>query len=65
MAEEELPAGVTDDPLHATFHGLGGEPHVVAPDVFLHTAFVNTYAVATCHGRLLIDPGLRRTAQQG
>jgi glyoxylase-like metal-dependent hydrolase (beta-lactamase superfamily II) len=34
----------------------------VAPDVFVHAAFVNTYAVRTPGGLLLIDPGLARNA---
>ena len=47
----------TADPRSATprFHG---EPHEVAPEVFMHPLFVNTYAVRTPGGLLLIDPGL-------
>jgi glyoxylase-like metal-dependent hydrolase (beta-lactamase superfamily II) len=35
----------------------------VAPGVFLHAAFVNTYAVRTPAGLLLVDPGLARNAE--
>jgi glyoxylase-like metal-dependent hydrolase (beta-lactamase superfamily II) len=52
---------VTTDPLHAR-PSLYGEPHEVAPDVFMHPAFVNTYAVRTPVGLLLIDPGLGNLA---
>ncbi len=47
----------TADPRHAEPR-FYGEPHEVAPDVFLHPVFVNTYAVRTSAGLLLIDPGL-------
>lgn len=48
---------VTSDPLTATvaFHGDSGE---IAPDVFMHPVFVNTYALRTPDGLLLVDPGL-------
>jgi glyoxylase-like metal-dependent hydrolase (beta-lactamase superfamily II) len=48
---------VTTDPLHARVQ-LFGEAHEVAPDVFMHPAFVNTYALRTPAGLVLIDPGL-------
>ncbi len=48
---------VTTDPLHATpaFYGEAAE---VAPDVFMHPAFINTYALRTPEGLMLVDPGL-------
>ncbi len=48
---------LTTDPRHAEprFHGPASE---VAPDVFMHPVFVNTYAVRTPAGLLLVDPGL-------
>src|SRR5215470_1697321 len=55
---------LTTDPLHArpTFfvgpQAPSAAPHEVAPDVFMHAAFVNTYALRTPVGLLLIDPGL-------
>jgi alkyl sulfatase BDS1-like metallo-beta-lactamase superfamily hydrolase len=52
---------VTTDPANASPR-LYGEPHEVAPDVFMHPAFVNTYAVRTPVGLLLIDPGLGNLA---
>ena len=52
---------VTTDPLNASPR-LYGEPCEVAPDVFMHPAFVNTYAVRTPGGLLLIDPGLGNLA---
>jgi glyoxylase-like metal-dependent hydrolase (beta-lactamase superfamily II) len=52
---------LTDDPLNAKpkFSGPSCE---VAPDVFMHPFFVNTYAMKTPVGLLLIDPGTRRGA---
>jgi glyoxylase-like metal-dependent hydrolase (beta-lactamase superfamily II) len=47
---------LTNDPLHATPR-VWGEPGEVARDVFLHPAFVNSYALKTPAGLLLIDPG--------
>ena len=47
---------VTTDPATAKPR-FTADPHVVAPDVFMHPAFVNTYAMATPGGLLLIDPG--------
>src|SRR4051812_39533771 len=57
----ELHEMVTDAPLHAAprFSGPAGE---VAPDVFMHSVFVNSYAVRTPVGLLLIDPGTARGA---
>ena len=48
---------VTGDPLRARAR-FYGEPTEVAPDVFMHPAFVNTYALRTRDGLALIDPGL-------
>ena len=59
MAEEH--SMVTDDPLHATPR-FSGPAREVAPDVFMHPVFVNTYAVRTPVGLLLIDPGTARGA---
>ncbi|HLK13091.1 MAG TPA: alkyl sulfatase dimerization domain-containing protein [Candidatus Binatia bacterium] len=52
---------LTTDPLHAQprFFGPPGE---VAPDVFMHPAFVNSYAVRTPEGLLVIDPGFTHTS---
>lgn len=47
---------VTTDPLHARPR-IFGAPQEVAPDVFMHAAFVNTYAMRTPAGLLLVDPG--------
>ena len=38
-------------------------PHEVAPDVLMHHLFVNTYALRTPDGLLLVDPGLLRNAR--
>ena len=52
---------LTDDPLNAKPQ-FSGAPIEVAPDVFMHPLFVNTYAMKTPVGLLLIDPGTRRGA---
>jgi len=54
------PSMVTTDPLSATpaFYGTPGQ---VAPDVFMHPAFINTYALRTPEGLVLIDPGFGHT----
>ena len=52
---------VTSDPLHARL-ALGAPPSEVAPDVLMHASFVNTYALRTPVGLLLIDPGLEQNA---
>ncbi|HXJ84701.1 MAG TPA: alkyl sulfatase dimerization domain-containing protein [Candidatus Methylomirabilis sp.] len=58
------PPIVTSDPRHATATPPRAVPaHEVAPDVLLHRAFVNTYALRTGVGLLLIDPGLLQNAQ--
>jgi alkyl sulfatase BDS1-like metallo-beta-lactamase superfamily hydrolase len=52
---------VTDDPLHASPRFFG--PSVeIAPDVFMHGTFVNTYAMRTPGGLVLVDPGLTHAA---
>lgn len=48
---------VTIDPAHADPR-VTASPHEAAPDVLVHAMFVNTYAVRTPAGLLLIDPGL-------
>ncbi len=47
---------LTTDPLHAQAR-VWGDPFEVAPDVFMFPAFVNTYALRTPAGLLLVDPG--------
>jgi len=47
---------LTRDPLHAAPR-VWGEPGEIAPDVFMHPAFVNSYALRTPVGLLLVDPG--------
>lgn len=60
MAASSSPM-VTDNPLRAR-PSFFAEPHEVAPDVFMHAMFVNTYAVSTPVGLLLVDPGLGAAA---
>lgn len=58
-----LGPNVTDDPFHIDIRDvIKGGAHEVRPDVLMHTAFVNTYAVALDDALLLIDPGLERLA---
>ena len=52
---------VTTDPTHATLNFFG-RPAEVAPDVFMHPAFVNTYALRTTDGLVLVDPGFTHTS---
>jgi glyoxylase-like metal-dependent hydrolase (beta-lactamase superfamily II) len=47
---------VTTDPLHATPRFFG-RPGPLTDDVFVHPVFVNTYALRTSAGLVLIDPG--------
>jgi glyoxylase-like metal-dependent hydrolase (beta-lactamase superfamily II) len=49
------------DPLTAT-PTFFGQPAEVAPDVFMYPAFVNTYALRTPDGLVLLDPGLTHTS---
>jgi glyoxylase-like metal-dependent hydrolase (beta-lactamase superfamily II) len=51
---------VTTDPLTASL-AFFGDPAEVAPDVFMHPAFVNTYALKTPDGLVLVDPGFTHT----
>ena len=57
------PTMLTTDPRRAEprFHGPAEE---IAPDVLMHPVFVNTYAVRTAAGLLLIDPGLADRAER-
>src|SRR5215475_7163029 len=50
---------VTREPRSATAI-FAAPPQEVAPGVFMHAQFSNTYAVKTSVGLLLIDPGLSR-----
>ncbi len=52
---------LTTDPLHARV-SLFADPHEVAPGVLMHASFVNTYALRTPDGLLLVDPGLEPAA---
>jgi glyoxylase-like metal-dependent hydrolase (beta-lactamase superfamily II) len=52
---------VTTDPAHAELEFFG-PPAEVAPDVFMHGAFVNTYALRTSGGLVLVDPGFTHTS---
>lgn len=52
---------VTTDPLQARPRVFGA-PGEVAADVFLHPAFVNTYALRTPVGLFMVDPGLTHMA---
>jgi len=52
---------LTTDPRRATPR-FYGPPVEVAPDVFMHPVFVNTYAVRTPVGLVLVDPGLAERA---
>ena len=54
---------LTRDPLHAVPR-VWGEPCEIAPDVFMHPAFVNTYALRTPAGLLLVDPGFGHAVGQ-
>lgn len=48
---------VTTDPLNAK-NRTHADPGEITSDVFLHAKFVNTYALKTEEGLVLIDPGL-------
>ena len=52
---------LTTDPLHAQL-ALFADPHEIAPDVLMHASFVNTYALRTPDGLLLVDPGFEPAA---
>jgi glyoxylase-like metal-dependent hydrolase (beta-lactamase superfamily II) len=58
-----IPQIVTSDPRHAPTRPPRSVPaHEVAPGVLLHRSFVNSFALRTDAGLLLIDPGLLRNA---
>lgn len=48
---------LTRDPAHAQPR-VYAEPHEIADDLFLHPLFVNTYALRSADGLVLVDPGL-------
>lgn len=52
---------VTDDPTQARPTWFG-EPEEVAPDLLMYGSFVNTYALRSPAGLVLIDPGFGHTA---
>ena len=52
---------LTTDPLHAQLT-MFADPHEVAPDVLMHAAFVNNYALRVPGGLLLVDPGFEHTS---
>ena len=53
---------VTRDPLNARVR-LFEPPEELTPDVLIHASFVNTYAVRTPEGLMIIDPGLSNNTQ--
>ncbi len=55
---------VTTDPASLDRDRIVSEPHEVEPGLFVHSAFVNTYAVKTSAGLLLVDPGLGPVSQR-
>ncbi len=62
MTTEPAP-NTTEDPAHAHLSEIIKRgANQVRPDVLMHTAFVNTYAVALGDELLLVDPGLQRVA---
>jgi glyoxylase-like metal-dependent hydrolase (beta-lactamase superfamily II) len=54
---------LTRDPANARLE-LFADAHEVAPDILMRAAFVNTYALRTSAGLLLIDPGFAHTAEE-
>ncbi|MDX2166074.1 MAG: alkyl sulfatase dimerization domain-containing protein [Deltaproteobacteria bacterium] len=54
---------LTTDPLRAQPR-VWGDPGEIAPDLFMFPAFVNTYALRTAAGLLLIDPGFTHASGQ-
>ncbi|HXJ36515.1 MAG TPA: alkyl sulfatase dimerization domain-containing protein [Candidatus Eisenbacteria bacterium] len=52
---------VTADPLH-TEPGFFGRPGEVTPDLYMYGSFVNTYAMKTSAGLVVVDPGLTHTS---
>ncbi|MEE8435345.1 MAG: MBL fold metallo-hydrolase, partial [bacterium] len=61
MSESASPM-LTRDPMTAKYRSWA-PAHQVAPDVWMHAAFVNTYAIRTDAGLVLVDPGLRPLSQ--
>ena len=53
---------VTTDPGNAVPR-MFGAPFAATPHVFMHPSFVNTYALATPDGLIVVDPGLSNNAQ--
>ncbi|MEO8604464.1 MAG: alkyl sulfatase dimerization domain-containing protein [bacterium] len=54
---------LTTDPLHAQAR-VWGDAGEIAPDLFMFPAFVNTYALRTPAGLLIVDPGFTHAAGQ-
>lgn len=63
MAPGESPL-VTRDPAAVASTHLRCPPHEVAPEVFVHSSFVNNFAVRTGAGLLLVDPGFVHTSRR-
>ena len=53
---------LTRDPLHAEPR-VWGDPCEIAPNLFMYPAFVNTYALKTPAGLLLVDPGFGHASE--
>jgi glyoxylase-like metal-dependent hydrolase (beta-lactamase superfamily II) len=53
---------VTSDPQHARAR-IFGKPFEVTPHVFMHPSFVNTYALKTPEGLIVVDPGLTNNSE--
>ena len=53
---------LTRDPRHAAPR-VWGDPCEIAPDVFMYPAFVNTYALKTPAGLLVVDPGFGHASE--
>lgn len=57
MSPPHVSPMLTRDPANAQLR-IFAPPAEITPEVFLHASFVNSYAVRTPDGLLLIDPGL-------
>jgi glyoxylase-like metal-dependent hydrolase (beta-lactamase superfamily II) len=53
---------VTTDPRNAQAR-IFGKPFEATPHVFMHPSFVNTYALKTPDGLIVVDPGLSNNSQ--
>ena len=53
---------LTRDPLNARLR-LSEPPEELTRDVLIHASFVNTYAVRTPEGLMIIDPGVSNNMQ--